>query len=692
MAFFWCVCRAIRRQPRAYMGLLWSEAAALSIVFSYATLFFHPQLRVVKEGAESIFNFIFLVPVASVFVPIYYSLVTLYRTRQKQLGVFLLLGMNPRYLWIMLLLETVIVGCGAVVLGTLVGGMLSPGLLFFAEQALGLVELPFYFSWKALVSSVAVSFLLLVLASVLTPLLIQRKRVIQLLQSERRLDSLPKPPIINLLYSVAAVFSLGSLVFIGFFLPAAVIFDWGVYAYYAIVALSALGVYSSYRQGSLVLFRLCRWNKNFSWKGTRLLWLGNMAHRFHDNARFFYNLSILITGVLFFSIISIALIQSPIGEIVKNIKGSSQKIGPALVYRLGKEGETNPDEEGSLESINQQLLNNGLVRVDSHPLMIGDLVESKSEYLSIRDEQRWALQENIQAELTRYTRGWFLSLKDYNEMLKALGKTALSLDPNEAAVLCEKENCSDEEIPLNPIPEQFGVRKVHYLSPRGLLVPLQKTQYAPQWILGNQVYARALQYPNMQKFWDVNYLLPRNEMNPRIFKALVEAGSVDPKNQIWDRIMAGREVPPSFIYSEMADTHQITVFLIFYFFSLFLTCPISLIGIMNMLFLRICDDVENQRRQFQNLLRIGVPMHHLQRSTGIQVALLFFIPVFVSGVLAIYWVHCVARVLRNQLPAQMGLGDALFSSTGWTFLLFLVLQVAVFGPTCSWVLRAMKKG
>ncbi|WP_149452740.1 FtsX-like permease family protein [Pasteuria penetrans] len=697
MTFFWCICRAIVRRPQAYIGLLWSEVTALAIVFSYATLFFHPQLQVIKEGMEPLFNFLLMpsIIIHLVSVPVYYSLVTLYRTRQRQFGVFFLLGMSSRCLWVMLLLEVAIVGCCAVVLGVLVGMMLSPGLLSLAEHTLKLAELklPFYFSWKALTLTTT-PLLLLILAPAFTHPLIQRKNVVQLLQSERRLDARPKLPM-NILYSIAAILSLGSLVAIGFFLPVPVDPVWGICVYYAIFLLSALSMYSLYRQSSLALFHFCRWNKNFSWKNTRLLWIGNMAHRFHDNSRFFYNLSFLALFFFFITSIFIASTQLPTGEIVKNMVENSQRTESALVvYRLGKEGKINPNEKGNLESINQQLLNNGLIRVDSYPLMIGDYVDNKDEYLSIQDEKRWLLQAGgNQATLEEHTRGWFLSLENYNEMLKASGKPFLSLGPNEAAALCEKENCPNEEIYLNPIPEKFGVKRVRYLKPTGLLVPLQRTQYAPQWILGSQVYARVLQYPNVQRFWDVNYLLPPyHKMNPRLLKTLVKAKSVDPKNQILHRNEESSKAPYPFIHSEVANTYQQTLFGVFYLLSIFLGCPTSLIGIMNMFFLRVYNDVENQRRQFQTLLRIGAPIHRLQRSISIQVASLFFIPMFISGVLALYWIYYMTRALESHSPAETGVGSALLSSTGWTFSIFLVIQIIVFLPTRSWVLRTVKGG
>lgn len=140
----------------------------------------------------------------------------------------------------MLLIETVVISCCAIVLGVLMGLALSPGLLFLVEQVFPLIELHFYFSWEALLFAAVFPLFLLVLTAVITPFLLRRQKIIQLLQSERRLDDKSEPPM-GFLRSMLAVFFISTLAAICLFFP--VDLGLGVHVLNIIIFLTAMGVY-----------------------------------------------------------------------------------------------------------------------------------------------------------------------------------------------------------------------------------------------------------------------------------------------------------------------------------------------------------------------------------------------------------------------------------------------------------------
>ncbi|WP_187820293.1 FtsX-like permease family protein [Pasteuria penetrans] len=699
MALFSCLFRIIRRRPQAYIGLLFNEFISMAVVFAYTTLLYHPRLQILLQGTdmytEITFPALSLGVLLSTSAPIYYSLTTLYRSRQSQFGVFLLLGIKPRHFLTLLLLETVIVGGCAVIGGTVLGIVLSLGLLFFLGKTFEYMEFPFYFSWTALADSVIKSLLLFIVLAIFVPFFVQRKSPIQLLQSGKRMDDQPDffP---GSLRAIIAVLCFVFLFAICFFLPTDI--GWGASVFwmlYACFFLAIVGSHFFYRQSSLYLASFFRWKKNFSWKGIRLLWIGDMVHRLRDNSRFFHKFSISLMVLFIFSGVGVALMQWPVKEIVRMMGGTVPQVESALLYHLGEESTIDSGVEEKLKYMDRILLREGLIRIDiSSLIIINEDEKINNEHRLMDDQRREVLQKgNRTTHMRHHQGGLFISLGDYNRMRKASGKTILSLDHDSAAVLCEQKTCLDPEIPMNSIPGKLGVKEVQYWKRMGLIAPPKHVGNVPQWILGDRVYEKALQYPGVQKFLDANYLVPERHMHmsPKLFEVLVKAQSLDEENRFgsW-RDQIGDQSSDSFIYSEVVARYRPILLGILYLISLLITGPIAVISAGNMLFFRVYNDIEDRRQQFKNLFRIGFSIYDIQKSFYIQIIFILFLPTLLASFLTFCQIYYGARLLEHWLPMEIEIGNKLFISTGLVIFIWLALQVAVFLPARSRVLHKIR--
>lgn len=122
----------------------------------------------------------------------------------------------------------------------------------------------------------------------------------------------------------------------------------------------------------------------------------------------------------------------------------------------------------------------------------------------------------------------------------------------------------------------------------------------------------------------------------------------------------------------------------------------------NFLLLRVYTDLEGQQRQFRNLLRIGFPFRHLQRSVTIQIAWLFFLPVILAVALtacALYYgLRCAERLFADMSgPEEMAtqaldlMTSSVLFATSAVGAVFIALQVSLFLVARAWTLRAMKR-
>ncbi|WP_149453251.1 hypothetical protein [Pasteuria penetrans] len=95
------------------------------------------------------------------------------------------------------------------------------------------------------------------------------------------------------------------------------------------------------------------------------------------------------------------------------------------------------------------------------------------------------------------------------------------------------------------------------------------------------------------------------------------------------------EFPDSSIYNGVVDLYTPLLSGIFYLVVFLLCSLIMAINAGSVLFLRMYNDRESQRRKFHNLLWIGFPVHHVRKLVTVQVALIFFVPVLFAVPLSI---------------------------------------------------------
>jgi putative ABC transport system permease protein len=158
----------VLRNKRTYAAYFLSSAFSVMVFFVYAVFAFHPDLANGKinhsistgmhfaEGLIYVFSFFFVL----------YSMSAFLKTRKKEFGLMIMLGMTHTQLRTMVFLENVLIGFFATLSGIGLGLVLSKLLLLASENFLQLDEsLPFYIPLKAILLALAAFIVLFVLIS-----------------------------------------------------------------------------------------------------------------------------------------------------------------------------------------------------------------------------------------------------------------------------------------------------------------------------------------------------------------------------------------------------------------------------------------------------------------------------------------------------------------------------------------------
>ncbi|MFC5406306.1 ABC transporter permease [Cohnella soli] len=281
----------VLRNKRTYAAYFLSSAFSVMVFFIYAVFAFHPGLgddsinKNIKFGmhfAESliyVFSFFFVL----------YSMSAFLKTRKKEFGLMVMLGMTNTQLRTMIFLENIMIGFFATLAGIGMGLIFSKLMLLIAERFMHLdTALPFYMPFKALALTFLAFVVLFVFISLFTVTILRTNKLIDLIKGSAKPKTEPK---FSALLSWLAVLLLScgyavALIVKGIFV---------VYAMVPVTIVVIIGTYFLFTQLSVFLIHKFRSKRSFFWRKTNMLFLSDLAYRMKDNARTFFMVAILST-------------------------------------------------------------------------------------------------------------------------------------------------------------------------------------------------------------------------------------------------------------------------------------------------------------------------------------------------------------------------------------------------------------
>ncbi|WP_145318014.1 ABC transporter permease [Paenibacillus xylanexedens] len=284
------------RNKRIYLAHFLSSTFSVMIFFTYALLLFHPDLKAGLKGSSGtvtllanqgfmiaeiiifIFSFLFLL----------YSVGSFLKTRKKEFGIFLIIGMTRKQMNRLLFMENMCIGLASIITGIGLGIIFGKLILLICGSMLAVENsLRFYFPLKGIALTAGAFLLLFVVIAMSSSLLIRKGTLIDLVKSEEK----PKPePKASRLLALLSVLLIGggyagvfTFVWISFSFPLLL----------ASVVVVIAGTYFLFTQLSVYIIRALKRNPRLFFRKTNLLFLSELTYRMKDNAIMFFMVSII---------------------------------------------------------------------------------------------------------------------------------------------------------------------------------------------------------------------------------------------------------------------------------------------------------------------------------------------------------------------------------------------------------------
>ncbi|MDZ5605946.1 ABC transporter permease [Bacillus pseudomycoides] len=590
---------------RNYKAFLISSCLSILVFFMYASFIYHPDVvsgnismkTMITKGLESM-NYIVVI-FSALFI--LYANSTFLRARKKEFGLLTLIGGTKAQLGRMIILEQMILGGIAIVIGIALG-MLCSKLFFQALSVLLGIDktLPLVWNGKAVFITASVYFILFFFLSLFGVWTVGRLQIIDLLREARKQKVEPFAftwlcvvGILCIIVAYVLCFQVTLMNFVIYFLP--------------IVGLTIGGTYLLFTQGSTVVLKALQKRKKSFYTYPNMFVLSNLIYKMKDNARFLFVISIIT-----------AVVSSAIGTLYVFFQDMSYKTVASTPHAISYEEKgVNTHNVISDEKMQELLKKHGFEDA------------RKVTYVKLPAKQKLALL-NGEHEMPLA----IISEKEYNAEARKQKKEEVHNAPGSATMV------------LIDMMNDF--------------VKIDSTKPF-EFTLNGQKQSIKLKDPISQSvFNDEGYLI----VNDQDFVKYAQLVSDEEKTKYYGYYIGDwkgtedlvvdlkKEIAPEqqenfhnsvLTYKAIKEQGAITMFIGFFVAVLFFFFACS------MTYFKWFNDKEQDRIQFKSLRRIGMTDKEIHKIAIRQMGAIFFIPILIGTVHSGFALHTLGKMLYLDL-------------------------------------------
>lgn len=580
MTFRQFAFRNVVRNRRVYAAFFMASVFSVMVFFLNSMLFFHPSIEssALKDiaflgmGTAEIILYIF-----TVFF-LFYSMRAFLQARTKEFGILLQLGMQKRQLHRLIFTETMLIGVASIGVGTFLGYMFSKFFFMVVKRIVMFSDLPLYLSWKPFALTVGAFLSLFMIISLVAPVFIRTGQLLDLIRGETseketlgfsKVRGILGLLLLGMSYTLAALTSNSIVIGLVFLLP----------------PLATVGTYYFFTDSLPLILHLLKLRKEFYWRHFRLLAISEGIVRIKENARMFFIVTIVST-VAFMSVGILASLTS--------FASQYREVNPlGLVYKSFPGNEL---EQKHLHQINEDLKNNDLA------------------YTYVR----FPVLEQ-QSSATAFTVN-IVKITDMNKLAKSTGNQALELTKGEALFLpptastfAQLNKQTVETVLLESgVPERIAGAYPYQLFPAHALgtnaIVVSDEDF--------EAIRRVVQQPAfVYHAYDIQEWQETKNIGLSINHSLGES------------IIAGSPYEPRFYFDNPGLNYSVmrTTFTLLLLIGLLLA-GVFLLAAGSFIYFRLYTSLENDRKQFDVLRRMGITDKEFTKIVNRQLIPQFFIP------------------------------------------------------------------
>ncbi|MBR2037521.1 MAG: ABC transporter permease, partial [Lachnospiraceae bacterium] len=285
----------IRKNKRFYLPYILTCIGMVMMFYIIHYLAAMPTLKDMPGGRtmEMVLGFGFWIVALFAVIFLFYTNSFLMRRRQKEFGLYNMLGMGKGHLSIVLFWENLILFVISMVAGLLGGILLSK----MAELCLvtvlnGKIDYTLYINWEAFVDTWIIFVPVFAMIFIKSLIKIRKSSAVALLKSEIVGE---KPPRANYLFGIAGIIILAAAYYIALKIENPLIaMAW----FFIAVCLVIVGTYLLFISGSVMLCKLLQRNKRYYYQKNHFVSVSSMTYRMKRNGAGLASICILSTMVL----------------------------------------------------------------------------------------------------------------------------------------------------------------------------------------------------------------------------------------------------------------------------------------------------------------------------------------------------------------------------------------------------------
>lgn len=646
----------VARSLRDYSVYFLTLTFGVCIFYVFNSMDSQYVMEALRSNTSNIIEvLVMLIDILSVFVSVVLGFLILYansfmiRRRKRELGIYLLLGMDGGRVSGLLFLETLLIGLFSLGAGLALGVLLSQFISIFTAGlfAIRVEEFHFVFSLRAVGKTVLYFGVIFLVVMVFNSFSVSRKKLIDLLHAHRENQALKLKSVkASLVLFLAGVLLLG--------IAYAMLLTRGMLTidplFFLMLGLGTLGTLLFFRSLSGFLLQVCQSAKGLYYRGLNMFILRQFNSRI--NATY---VSMTVICLMLLLAIGITACSIGLNNTISSITGHSAPYDITVQFR--------PHDLEQAPRLEEWLAAAGF-----------DPAEELEDYLVFCSGYTELAQAGEDDPVTVQV----LSEQDCNRLLAIQGRAPLELGEREygllLGVLAEPQD--------NPM---WQSRPVLEVGGQALLLgaAAQAVAYTgadmDAWyvVLPGGVEELPLIVPSWTLVGDYAPGVDPEEAEDRLGSAIHDMvpedyeGKYSGYGYMWQTKLE--------MYIQTMGSKIIVLFLGIYLGIVFLLCSAAVLALQ-----QLSQAADNQER-YAVLSRLGVEAGMRNRSVYVQVFLAFFLP------LALAVVHSVVGMTAaNQAIAIVGRVDSVASSIV-TAVFILVVYGAYFLATC-WGSRRIVRG
>lgn len=595
---------------------------------------------------------------AAVFL--FYTNSFLMKRREKEFGLFHVLGMEKKHLMKVVGLETIYIGIVSLAIGFLFGMALDK-VMFLVLLRLLDTEIPlgFYISKEAILSTIVLFGVIFALIFLNAVRRLQSSKPVELLKGENVGEKEPKA---KWFLALLGALCLGA----GYYLAVTVKNPLeALTVFFVAVILVILGTYLLFTAGSIALLKLLRSNKRYYYRTKHFIGVSGMLYRMKQNAVGLANICILSTMVLVMVSSTTSLVIGMKDVITARYPNEYNVYLSDEAYDETNQAKMESAAANVKSMVSEVLAGFGLEATESQGYRYLDFaVNEKDGNYSITQEMNYWELDNL-CEMA------FLSLDDYNAMT---GEN-VELNDNEVMVYCGRDDIESDTVLLDGY--EFQVVK-------------RLDQFVGNGEIASNIVNTYFFIVNSPEIIDSMYLWQKeiygeNCSNIRYYYGVEADGEEETLKQAYEEInnrLGTLDLGGVTGYADCRAQSRNSFYGLYgglFFIGIFLGLLFTVAAILMIYYKQITEGYYDRDR-YIIMQNVGMSQKDVKASIHSQILTVFFLPLLTAGVHIIFAYPVIEKILAclNLMNTRL----YVYCTVG-CFIVFSLLYILVYTWTAK---------